>query len=297
MLQKPAILSKTLCTHNRQVTGLSNVKTQTYAVRPIKRTYRNGDRSDDAQTFTRNNSVLWIKANENRKLLPLVALATAAAVTLIPQNVNAQEGQREEVTIENTKLPFNIFFEEGRLSLLCFAQRTFTAFKIKTYVMALYMDPSETRRHMSQWKDTDPSSLLQNEDFFNAFQSEGLRKAIRICPSRDIQPSHLCSSLSAVLTEKLSLSGLSKSEINANLLEFKQLMPEGRTIYAGQCLDFVMDHGQMTCYFDGQKSKVQIKSPSLCWAFLEVYIGKNPKTPAIKESLTHNFRDFVDFFQ
>jgi len=293
----PTSRSARTTTHNRQVTGLGNIQPQISAIRPINRTYRNGDRSDDAQTFTRNNSVLWIKANENRKLLPLVAFATVAAVTLIPQNVNAQEGQGEEVTVENTKLPFNIFFEEGRLSLLCFAQRTVSFMKIKTYVMALYMDPAETRRHMSQWKDTDPSSLIQNESFFNALQSEKLRKAIRICPSRDIQPSHLYSSLSAALTEKLSLSGLSKSEINASLLEFKQLFPEGRSIYAGQCLDFVMDHGEMSCYFDGQRSKVQIKSPSLCWAFLEVYTGKNPKAAAIKESLAHNFRDFVEFFQ
>jgi len=122
------------------------------------------------------------------------------------------------------------------------------------------------------------------------------KKAIRIVPSRDIQPPHLYSSLSAALTDKLSKK-TTKEETTALLSEFKKLFPEGRSIYAGQSLDFVMDHGKMTCYFDGQRSKTEIVSPDMCWAFLEVYTGKNPRSPAIKESLANNFRDFLDFFQ
>ncbi|PRP75891.1 hypothetical protein PROFUN_15492 [Planoprotostelium fungivorum] len=243
------------------------------------------------QTFSSALSI--IKSKET--VIPIGSLIIAAAA-LTTSAVAAQEQNSDAVSVGNTELPFSLSFEEGRVSLLCFAQRTLTPLKIKTYVMALYMDPLEAKNNLKSYHHVEPTALARDEEFFESISCDGYKRVIRIVPSRDVQPSHLYTSLFAALNHLLN-SKTDKEKAADTMAQFKKIIPERRNIPTGTPVDFVMDgRGNITCYYEGKKAPGQVHSSELCWSFMQVYVGKNTKTPAIKESLANNFGDFVEYF-
>lgn len=160
---------------------------------------------------------------------------------------------------------------------------------INVYAVGLYVDPKGARSVLGKYASTTSGSTATDQALLDeVINSSAFEKTLRIVISfGGVKQSNFWSALEERLAPPLKQAGdtqaLQQFEKMFDNVEWKKGLPLSFTCGRDQSLTTSIDN----------KEVGTIKSPNLCKALFDTYLGSNPVSPSAKESISQGLARMV----
>lgn len=151
---------------------------------------------------------------------------------------------------------------------------------IKVYSCGLYFDKNAVIKSVSSLKGKTASELLNSRDFENALINGNFNKNVILKMLRNVSGKTMATALSDSVKPKMS--GKDSKQLNELTELLLTSLKDGAK--TGMVLSFEGTSSSLTVKVNGNK-KGSIYSPTLCKAFIDVYVGKDCVSSSLKSNL------------
>eukprot|EP01098_Paradermamoeba_levis_P003888 TRINITY_DN1718_c0_g1_i4.p1 TRINITY_DN1718_c0_g1~~TRINITY_DN1718_c0_g1_i4.p1 ORF type:complete len:282 (-),score=37.90 TRINITY_DN1718_c0_g1_i4:22-867(-) len=224
---------------------------------------------------------------QTRFSLDLVACVVAGSCIF---SAMASCAQQEEKKDEDTVLESwsqTLFPKRNKQELVGVGVRT--VFWVSTYALALYLPPSCLKKLKDELPAGPEGHPIVTQEFFDNLllsNEKDVEKTIRIVPAHNTSSGHFVSGLITSIQNRLQTRELRGTETEIQKLKDALQIIDFKK---GAQVDFSWTPGNVFRISCNGEEKEKMSSPALCWAFFDVYLGKDTKATNAKEAFVRGF--------
>ncbi len=232
----------------------------------------------------------------------LLALTLALPFAAAPSGALQEKRKAPEievVTETNTKIQFPVQrpAERGveRLDLTGIGLRTKTIFRVKVYAIGLYVDPYGAQDIVGAYTDHTADQLRGSRRFYEILCEDNFTKSLVLTFARNVGGDDIAEAFSDSIKPRLRTAADSKEmpDATAELATFESFFDASK-LKKGSIIELTWhSDNRLTTTVDGV-AKPAIKSPALCWALFDTYLGTDPIQSKIKNRLVSTFPEVLD---
>lgn len=185
----------------------------------------------------------------------------------------------------------------GGERLVAAGMRLMTPLKVPVYALGLYCDAAYAGALLSQWAGVSGAGILDDREFWERLSSpsSALRRTVRMVTVREVSGDHMQTGFNRglawrvkAMSKRTRLAG-GKEALKKFNRAFKDagVMKEGTEI-----LVRFLGQGWMQVCIEG-RPPVDIDSPVLVWAVLQMFYGEKSVAPNVKERVAHGFAEIL----
>jgi len=158
---------------------------------------------------------------------------------------------------------------------------------IKVYTVALYFDKNAIVNAVKKLKGKKGSELASSRDFENAIINGNIGRHIVLKMARNVSGTTMAGAIADSVKPRM------KGKDSTQLKDFQNILISSLKDGAksGMTLSFE-GTSSLTVKINGNK-KGEVKSPTLCKAFLDVYVGKDCVSSSLKSSLANTVASWL----
>lgn len=180
------------------------------------------------------------------------------------------------------------------LALTGLGVRTRTIFAVKVYAVGLYVDAAAARKPLARWAGRSAKELAADASFHEALLRDGFARSLRLVMTRDVDGDDLWKAFDDALGERVRERALARGlRGGAEALETWRDQLAVEELAKGTELVFTWLPGGRLVSRIGGKLRGEIRSPALCWALFDVYLGPEPVSGRIKRGLVRRFPELL----
>jgi len=216
--------------------------------------------------------------------LPKFLLAAAGAALITTASV--QEEEVETVREPDTKVHFPVWrhglgatdeLPGGVQHLTGVAVRDKTVFSVNVYAYGLYVDPWAAQEHLGDFSEMSAKKLGKSDEFYAALMSPEIEKTLRIVFVRNVAADDVVEAFEGSLAPRIvkARDELELPDATADLETFKGFFDLDKLRKGNEIVFSWTAGGVLRTAIDGELQP-QLRSPGLCWALFDVYLGTKP---------------------
>jgi len=156
--------------------------------------------------------------------------------------------------------------------------------KVKVYGVGMYMDEKSALSDLAEFAGKAVSAVKSNQGFFSKIVSGGYGKTIELKMARTVGSETMAAALAEAVLPRMKGDA-------ATVKTFEELLVSGLSgdgsALKGTSLTFGANGSSLEVSINNKKVG-DIASATLCNAFVDVYLGKDGVSPALKESIAEN---------
>lgn len=210
----------------------------------------------------------------------------------VKSTLKADDGEKAEGAAKaEEKKP-----EPKTMHLLGLGIREKTVFAVNVYSYVLYVDEAWAKENLARWKGKKSKDVEKDAKIYERLLAEGGTKELRLRFCRNVDKDDVVSAFEDSIEPRM----LKRREGQKGTKEEK--LEDLRTFRAMFSLDKLRKNNELrfTWHPDGTLSTVingerqeDLKSPDLCWALFDVYLGAKPISKSGKKKLVRRTPDVL----
>jgi len=162
-------------------------------------------------------------------------------------------------------------------------KKSFLFLSFNVFSLGLYVKPEHGRPRLERWLDSRPKRVVDDPALYRAINDNAIDKSMRMVVARDVTGDDLRDGFSDALEPRLQR----RADEQAGLEALSRYMSyfEDRKLPKGSIMLFTCHSGgTLETNIDGEVQP-SIRSPSLCWALVDTFLGDDPMNDDLKRDL------------
>ncbi|QDU67261.1 chalcone isomerase family protein [Engelhardtia mirabilis] len=157
------------------------------------------------------------------------------------------------------------------------AVRDKTVFSVNVYAYGLYVDPWAVQEQLGAFTDRTAKQLGKDEEFYAALMSDKIEKTLRIVFVRNVDAEDVVEAFDGSLAPRIAKARdeMELPDATAELETFKGLFDIDKLRKGAELVFSWTKGGVLRTTIDGELQP-ELRSPGLCWALFDVYLGSDP---------------------
>lgn len=204
------------------------------------------------------------------------ALLIGAALAAVPATA-------QTVTEPGSRVAFPVTLsapDGGTHALLGTGLRTRTMLNVKVYAFGVYADAATARTALSSWSSRDAAALGNDATLYDRLLRGDIPMSLRLVMTRNVTGEQMGEAFDGALRPRLASAG--EAGIQA-LDTFRGFFSLDRLTTNAELVFTCTPSGTLHTTVSGER-KATIDSRALCNALFDVYLGRNPISPAGKRT-------------
>ena len=227
---------------------------------------------------------------------PAAAFAVLTGLIIVPTTAVAQSAVIEPRT--GISFPASLTPPGGESShwLAGMGVRERTFLRIRVYAFGLYVDRDGARAALQRFAGTAAAQLAEDEAFYDWLLELRFGMTLRLEMARNVPGADAAEAFDAALRPRVARA----TTDTAGAAGAADALPRFRGYLAQQPLttgtELVFScnpEGRMTTAIAGT-AFAPIQSPALCWSLFDVYLGRDPISPAGRKTVIARFVELLE---
>jgi hypothetical protein len=172
--------------------------------------------------------------------------------------------------------------------------RTKTFLRIKVYAFGLYVDAPAAASALPAWAGRSARDLEHDPSFYRELLKGRFGMTLRLLMTRDVIGDDMAEAFDDALRPRVERAAaeLSMPGGEAALARFRRYFDVDELTKESELLFSCLPGGTLVTSVKGEV-KGEIRSPALCWALFDVYLGAEPISKDGKKSLVSRFPELL----